>query len=151
MTATAHALVGATLAAAFPNPLIAIPLALASHIVCDLVPHWDSGTAYEKKRKTISRLFYESVFDVSLGFLAVVLLVLYVFPQTNMLYALFMAVCAQWLDWIAMPYIVFKWKFPPFTWTYHLSFHTNTMLDKPWGVVTQVVFVFALIVFVKFF
>jgi len=43
MTLTAHALVGAALAASFSNPAIGIPLAVISHPILDMIPHWDFG------------------------------------------------------------------------------------------------------------
>ena len=36
-----HAVVGAAIAAKVGNPALSLPLALASHFVLDLVPHWN--------------------------------------------------------------------------------------------------------------
>ena len=36
-----HTLVGITIVKVIPNPLISLPLALASHIILDSVPHWN--------------------------------------------------------------------------------------------------------------
>jgi hypothetical protein len=41
MLETPHVFVGAAIAVAVPNPLIAIPLAFASHFVLETVPHWN--------------------------------------------------------------------------------------------------------------
>ena len=41
MTATSHTLIGATIGLAIHNPLIAIPVAFASHLVADAIPHFD--------------------------------------------------------------------------------------------------------------
>jgi len=43
MTATNHALTGAVVALAIKQPILAIPLALASHFVIDMIPHFDAG------------------------------------------------------------------------------------------------------------
>lgn len=51
MTATAHALVGAVIAAKVGNPFLAYPVALGSHFFMDLIPHWDAGTSWEKKKR----------------------------------------------------------------------------------------------------
>lgn len=40
MTATNHALTGAAIATVIRQPLLAIPLAFASHFVCDSLPHF---------------------------------------------------------------------------------------------------------------
>lgn len=45
-----HAMVGAAIATAIPNPLISVPLALASHFITDYVPHWNPHIHTEKKR-----------------------------------------------------------------------------------------------------
>lgn len=41
MLETPHVAVGIAIASKFPNPLIAIPLAFASHFILDKVPHWN--------------------------------------------------------------------------------------------------------------
>lgn len=43
MTATNHALTGAIIGLTLHNPLIAIPAALISHLVCDMIPHYGGG------------------------------------------------------------------------------------------------------------
>lgn len=53
MLETPHVAVGAAIATKIPNPFIAIPLALASHFVLDMVPHWNphSYTEVQKNGK----------------------------------------------------------------------------------------------------
>ena len=41
MTGLNHALTGALVAAAIDEPAIALPAALLSHFVIDMIPHWD--------------------------------------------------------------------------------------------------------------
>ena len=41
MRATNHALTGAIIGLSIVSPLIALPVAFASHFVCDLIPHHD--------------------------------------------------------------------------------------------------------------
>lgn len=41
MLETPHVAVGAAIAAKIPNPLISLPLALASHFVLEKIPHWN--------------------------------------------------------------------------------------------------------------
>jgi len=45
-----HTLVGATIATQIANPLLALPLALASHFVFDLIPHWNPSLYTETKK-----------------------------------------------------------------------------------------------------
>ncbi len=42
MRAINHALTGAVIGLAVSEPAIALPVALASHFVCDAIPHWAS-------------------------------------------------------------------------------------------------------------
>lgn len=147
MTATGHAMVGTIIAGTISNPLLSIPIALVSHVICDIIPHWDAGTHMNKKKSP--QLFWESVLDVTVSYIASFLLLTFLFPETSLLYGFFIAFMAQLLDWITAPYYILKWKFPPFSWFYTFSGITNTRLDKPWGIVTQVVFVTLLMIVAK--
>lgn len=44
-----HALIGAAIATAIPDPRISLPLALLSHFVTDYVPHWNPHLNTELK------------------------------------------------------------------------------------------------------
>ena len=50
MLETPHVVVGAAIAISIPNPLIAIPLSLASHFVLDKTLHWNPHTYTETKK-----------------------------------------------------------------------------------------------------
>lgn len=41
MLETPHAIVAAAIATRIPNPLVSLPLALASHFILEKVPHWN--------------------------------------------------------------------------------------------------------------
>ena len=50
MRAINHALTGAIIGIAVPIPIIALPLALASHFICDAIPHYgDERTPLKSK------------------------------------------------------------------------------------------------------
>lgn len=147
MTATAHALIGTVIAAKIGNPVLAVPIALASHLVLDMVPHWD--TAFDSDIKNRRRIFVETIVDVLLGFSLSYSVIIFLFPQTNVLYAFLMIIVAQLPDWLFAPYYFFGWK--SFKWAYELGKNTNINLDKPWGVITQIVTVSAVILLTKFF
>lgn len=57
MTATAHALVAGAIATRFPDPLAASILAFGSHYIMDSVPHWDFGTNWRARPKTMTGIF----------------------------------------------------------------------------------------------
>ena len=145
MTATSHAIIGTVIAAKIGNPALAIPIALATHFIADLIPHWDTGT--NEKKKGRKRVYYESFVDVVCSILAVYLLVYYFFPYTNLKYAYLIAFVAQLPDWLTAPYYFYHIKFmKPF---YNLQKLFDNKLDKPWGIITQVSFLLAIIVIAK--
>lgn len=147
MTATGHALIAALIAAKFHNPALAIPLAFTSHIVLDLVPHWDSGTHH--RSKTRHRLFAEAALDVIISFFAAGFLYGPILGQTNYVYLYICVFFAQLPDWVMAPSLIFNSKFSLFTAARSFGSKTNTKLDKPWGIITQIAAV--IIVYVLLF
>ena len=142
MTATAHALIGASLAVKFANPLLGIPLAIASHFIADLIPHWDAGT--NRRKKSLNRLREEAAADVLLGF-ALVFLIFRNFVDPIYLFS--MVIAAQLPDWLETPSSKFGIKIPPFTWVEALGHKLQSRRQLPWGLVTQVVVVGALLIY----
>jgi len=140
VTATAHALVGGAIAAAIPNPAIGIPLAAISHPVLDMIPHWDFGLGWKKKNKII--LFLQSFGDLSLG----VALTFFIFGgQTNHIYLLWCIFMSESWDLLQAPYLLFNWKFFPFSVFYEFGHFTNGKAKMPWGILTQVASVTGLV------
>lgn len=146
MTATAHALIGASLAVRIANPYIGIPVAIFSHFIADLVPHWDAGTNHRDKSDL--RLKLEAVLDVLLGF-ALVLILFSTQTFQNPVYMFTMVIAAQLPDWLAAPDYMFNLKFPPFSWMEKIGHETQTRMQLPWGLVTQVVTVGLLVIFAQ--
>lgn len=137
MTATAHALVGGAIAASIPDPAIALPLAAISHPILDMVPHWDFGLGWRGKNKVT--LFAESVLDLVLG----IILAYFLFGRNiNPIYFLTCIFFSEIWDILMMPYLLFGWKFPPFSTSYNIQHkiqkHAKLAL-LPWGVLTQAV------------
>ena len=136
MTATAHALIGASIASKVVNPIIGIPLAIASHFAADLVPHWDAGTNH--KQKSATRLKFEAAADVLIGF-ALVFLIFRTSVEPMYLYT--MVIAAQLPDWLEAPSWMFGFKVPPFSWLDWIGHKLQSRMQLPWGLVTQVVIV----------
>ncbi len=143
MTATAHALIGASIAAKVVNPIFGIPLAIASHFVADLVPHWDAGTNH--RQKSLNRIRIEATLDVLLGF-ALAFLIFRHTVDPNYLFV--MIISAQLPDWLEAPSRLFGIKIPPFSWMDWLGHKLQSRMQLPWGLVTQVVIV-GLLVFLS--
>lgn len=136
MTATGHALIGTLIAAKIGNPYVALPLAFGSHLLFDLLPHWDAGT--HGRNKTRPRLRLEAAADVLISFFASYLLIFFLFPTTDLVYAFILIITAQGIDWLTAPYYMFNMKNQPFKFFHDVSSFTNSKLDKPWGIISQV-------------
>lgn len=147
MTATSHAVIGTVIAAKIGNPYLAIPLAFLSHIVADMVPHWDVGTNRRLKTKRAMRI--QAALDVILGFVVSYFLIVFLFPQTNLIYAFVVILAAQALDWLMAPYYFFGIK--QFKWAYDFGKKTNKDLDKPWGIIYQAAVLIFLVILAKIF
>ncbi len=145
MTVTSHALIGTVIAAKIGNPALGIPLAIASHFIADAVPHWDTATNGNGKFKLTRSVFYNSIADIILGFILSYLLIFFLFPQTNLLYALLLIIMAQLPDYLTAPYYFFAIKNPLFKGMYKFQKIFDRKLDKPWGIVTQVISVLLVI------
>ena len=142
MTATAHALIGASLALKLANPYIGIPAALISHFIADMVPHWDAGTNHRKKTKL--RLQIEATADVVIGFVLVFLLFR---NHVDPLYLYSMVIVAQLPDWLESPYSMLGLNIPPFSTVHALQHRIQSRMQLPWGLVTQVVSVGIILVY----
>lgn len=137
MLAISHALAGAAIAAHAPTPLSGFILALLSHPLLDLFPHWDFNTRGGAHRSPATTIAI-SLADAGLGFVAGYWLFGSTVPLPLLFATMFMA---QLPDWLEAPYHVFDWHFPPFTWVKHFQHIFHYKLASPWGVVTQVVFI----------
>ncbi|OGD87899.1 hypothetical protein A3A54_01315 [Candidatus Curtissbacteria bacterium RIFCSPLOWO2_01_FULL_39_62] len=142
MTATAHALIGASIALKVTNPLLGIPIAILSHFIADLIPHWDAGTNH--KKKSLTRLKMEAAADVLLGFL-LAYLIFWKFVDPEYLFV--MIIAAQLPDWLEAPSWMFGFKVPPFSWLDWLGHKLQSRMQLPWGLVIQIVVVGLIIYF----
>lgn len=141
MTAASHALIGTMIAAKVGDPVLAIGLSFASHFIADLVPHWDLGTHWREKTKR--RLQLEAVADVLLGFVLSLLLyglILGIEPhiQAGPVLVFAAIIAAQGPDWLTAPSWMFGKGFPLSDFMYQIQHRLNTKLDKPWGIVSQI-------------
>lgn len=133
MTATAHALVGGTIAAATAgNPSLGLTLCAISHPLLDMVPHWDFGIDWKKKSKTL--LFFQAAGDLAFG-IAVTFLI---FGKTvDPLYLILCILISESWDILQMPYLLWGWKYP-FSYFYEFGHNTNMRAKLPWGIITQI-------------
>lgn len=145
MTATGHALVATLIIAKISNPYISLPLAFVSHFACDLIPHWDAGTHHREKSK--KRLFIESGADVAVSIVSSYFLYHSILGQSDYVLLYSAVFISQLPDWLTAPYFILKWNHPLVGFSkymYKIQHKLNSRLDKPWGIVTQVVTVVGL-------
>ena len=136
MLQTSHSLIGASIARSFPNPFLAWPLAVISHFLADLTPHWDLRTR-KTKRSKVNTIFI-SLTDALIGFSLVFLL----FRSSVSLPHLFITTfLAQLPDWLEAPYHIFDWYFPPFSSIKNLQSKLHRKLNLPWGLIYQIIIV----------
>lgn len=144
MTATAHALIGGAIAAAIPDPTIGIPLSAISHPIADMIPHWDFGLGWKKKSKI--SLFLQAFGDLLFGVIVTYLLF---GKSTNNLYLFLSIFISESWDLLQMPYLLFGWKFAPFSTFYKFGHYTNGEAKMPWGILTQAATVTGLVLVLR--
>jgi hypothetical protein len=143
MTATAHAIVGTLLAARFTDPVAALPLALGSHYLTDMVPHWDSGT--NRKQKSEKGFIIEAIIDGIVAIIVSFLIYYYVFGLTNFFYLYLVVGFSVLPDVVTMfTRFIFKKKNPLWNWNNRLQSKLNQKLQLPWGILTQIVVIGAI-------
>lgn len=150
MTATAHALVGGAVASTVGDPVLGIGLSTAFHPMMDLIPHWDAGWGWRKKTKT--RFFSESAFDLILGLGAAYILAYYAFTSNPPIwYFLGCILASEIWDILEAPYWFLKWRKPPFSTVYNFQSKMQGKARLPWGLWTQVMTVTGIILMLKYF
>jgi hypothetical protein len=149
VTATNHALTGAIIGLVVGEPLIALPVALASHFVCDAIPHFGDGTGSLKRLKTDSFRIY-LVVEFCLCVTLVALLAVF-HPEHWFLASVcaFLATSPDliWINKYLKTRRGQKWKRNAFE-----AFASNIQwFEKPIGAVVEVAwFVAALIIIIPF-
>ena len=146
MTATAHAIVGTLLAVRFTDPVAALPLALGSHYLTDLVPHWDSGT--NRKQKSEKRFITEAIIDGIVGIIVSFLIYYYIFGLTNFFYLYLVVGFSVLPDIVTMfTRFIFKIKNPLWNWNNRFQSKLNQKLQLPWGILTQILVIGVVYIF----
>ena len=132
MLAASHAIAGAIIASKAATPEIGVGLALLSHPLLDLFPHWDFSTRSTKKRKL--KIIIISLADAFVGF-AIGLLAFA--GQVDWKILMITMLAAQLPDWLEAPLHVFEWRFPPFSTIKKAQHFWHTKMDWPWGFLPQ--------------
>ena len=141
MLETPHVIVGAAIATKVGNPLLAIPLALGSHFILDLAPHWNPHlyTETQKSGKPSKKSTTIVIADGVIGLIAGFLISAKALPNVQKtIFILFTCLISVLPDLIEAPYyflnfrkeILHKWI------KWHRSYQTNG--DFVFGVLSQI-------------
>jgi len=145
MLAFSHAIAGAAIAAKTTgNPALGYFLALASHPLLDLVPHWDFNSRHNGR--SAAKTVIISLTDAAIGFIIGFTLFGDVVAPGVLLATMLIA---QLPDWLEAPLHVFNWKFPPFSTIKKIQHILHWKLASPWGILTQLIFLLFVILFAK--
>lgn len=144
MLAFSHALAGAAIAASAPHPTVGYFIAILSHPVLDLIPHWDFNT--RNGHRTRPQTIAISLADACLGFGLGWLFFSHQVPLPTLAATMFLA---QLPDWLESPYHIFYWRFPPFTWVKQFQHHLHWKLELPWGLYTQLTFLVVIVLLTR--
>lgn len=137
-----HTLVGAAIATTVGNPLLALPLSLASHFATDYIPHWNPHINTEvKKYGHITKKSLLILAADSGGALVMGSTIAYLKSQSLAQYWVIMTCCllAVLPDVLEIPYYFFKSKIK---WMERLiDFQRSHQWNVPaiWGITTQIV------------
>lgn len=152
MLETPHVAVGAAIATKIPNPLIAIPLAFASHFALEIVPHWNPHIRTETlkfgrpTRKSTNIIVLDSILALSLG----TVIAYQALPNTGHAVVVLAASFASVLpDLIEAPYFFFKSRHKFFdNW---ISFQKSIQNDTTplWGLLSQFATIAAAVLWIR--
>jgi len=159
MTLTAHAIVGAGVAALIPaHPVLGVCAAFASHFLVDAIPHYDYQIRSESVRPQIGApmkfdraLLHDFLAIGSDCLLGLMLAVFFFGTAATWLLILIAAFAGQFPD--ALQFAYSRWKHQPLVslQKFHHSVHTKRRLrEHPMlGITSQIFFIAAVVVAVQ--
>ena len=141
MLETPHVAVGVAIAAKFPDPWVAIPLAFLSHFALDKVPHWNPHlyTETQKSGHPSEKSTIIASVDIALAFILGSAFAYKALPDTKMaLLILACSLASVFSDVIKYPYYYFhfrqKWLVKWVNFERSMQVDTKSIF---WGIVTQ--------------
>lgn len=127
MLSVSHALTGAIIAQKVQNPILYIPLVLASHYLEDWILHWDVGTGLSNGTRKRSTAMLLELIDLALA--GVLVILFFQMGKTGIQYhAFFGAFFGLLPDFIEAPRNFLHWNpwyLKPFN-DFHHGFHHST-------------------------
>ena len=133
MTGTNHFLTGAWIGTVISSPAIAIPIAFASHIILDVLPHF--GRSSQRAAQAVLAV------DAAL----VMIIVGAVWQSGNRL-ALACGVCALSFDFIWLPLVIAEARGRAYVMSTIGRIHHGIQWgERPWGLAIEVPFAFMIL------
>ncbi|MBD3366071.1 hypothetical protein GF360_01875 [candidate division WWE3 bacterium] len=142
MLLTPHTMVGIAIGATTQNPLLTVPLSIASHFAGDLVPHWDFYSNTKKEERIVGWRPLALMADIALGIaigLTTTLYALWVLKNPMLAINVFLGgVGAVLPDVIEAPHIYMKEE-PKFVEAVaKVQSRLQFQAPLPWGIISQV-------------
>jgi len=139
-----HAMVGAAIAIAIPNPIISLPLALASHFITDYIPHWNPHTQKDGSFSKNSLIFITG--DCLLALVAGSFIALRSPQPLIVLLACFLAVLP---DVVEIPHFFFHSKIEFIEKLLAFQRRHQFNISKTAGLLTQLVVILVCFYFIR--
>lgn len=146
MLETPHVALGIAIAVKTGNPWLALPLSLASHFLLDKVPHWNPHfyTETQKFGKPKVTSTYLAIADELIAITLTLFMAYSFWPDINKSFLILLCSLLSVLpDQIKIPYFFMNYKKGLFKkW---VEFERTIQVEiKPfWGIITQIVVLFA--------
>jgi len=144
MLETPHVFIGAAIATKIPDPLIAIPLAFASHFILETIPHWNPHLNSETKKYgyPTKKSTTITIIDSSIAYQAL--------PNTGHAITILAACFASVLpDLIEAPYFFLKIKNNVIKKWIDIQKSIQNDVSLVPGLITQYITIFAAIFWIK--
>lgn len=140
MLLSIHVLTGAVISLAVQQPLVSAPVAFATHLLLDAVPHWN----YPVPRKRTLSSFWEAFGPDLIGTFAVLALVVLVYPS-NWYFALWGACWAACPDFLTLFQKQKPWS-QWFQWYFKLHNRVQWEVARGPGLAVQAFFTLILLI-----
>lgn len=139
-----HVIVGATIATTIGQPALALPLAILSNFILDIIPHWNPHlfTEVQNKKKLSHKSLVIVLIDASLGLIIGLFLAFRFYPDlTKVIYILSGSLLASIADLVEAPYFFLNVKNRYLLKLIHLQ--RSIQVDVPIvpGLLTQIILV----------
>ena len=148
MLSIAHIATGSYIAANISNPLLYVPLVLASHYLEDAIPHWDCGTGLGDNSKTKTTAILQELFELGLSIIFIFVITKNLDPSKTL--DIYIASCISLVpDFLEAPANFLNWnpKVLKVLNDFHDKFHTDVTEIKM-GLTLQLVLIFLVYVFI---